>query len=339
MEMTQSQTTASVSLHGVELLQMSQDILKSSTEWNNPSEDNDMEFTTCATRVFEMKDVDVPAKRGSMAFMAAFTKASTQITLQNEFGGEMPESLHSNTLLHSEEVMGGVTSRREGFERYNSESETVAIDAKNLNPVKSLGNKRKSLAFAATCRKVDDVAESGYCEDKIQTNTETDSEMEFTSCQTRLIETKHLTFVKPSLIFPEANQENDRQTLCSEDVELTRSTGISNTLFHRGRKSLALFEEKSPGMHVNVFNMSSSESGNPDEIVIGGSHIVAIQSKDVHCPDDSSQNDSKVTGPPEGLSPNHSDFNIRILRLKSELFFFLMFGPNPLPYCTLYVSS
>ncbi|CAL8234839.1 unnamed protein product, partial [Arctogadus glacialis] len=33
---------------------------------------------------------------------------------------------------------------------------------------------------------------------------------------------------------------------------------------------------------------------------------VSIQSKDVHCPDDSSQNDSKVTGPPEGLSPNHS---------------------------------
>ncbi|XP_056437398.1 uncharacterized protein LOC130374580 [Gadus chalcogrammus] len=307
MEMTQSQTAASVSLHGVEPLQMSQDILKSSTEWNNPSEDNDMEFTTCATRVFEMKDVDVPAKRGSMAFMAAFTKASTQITLQNEFGGEMPESLHSNTLLHSEEVMGGVTSRREGFERYNSESETVAIDAKNLNPVKSLGNKRKSLAFAATCGKVDDVAENGYCKDKIQTNTETDSEMEFTSCQTRLIETKHLTFVKPSLIFPGANQENARQTLCSEDVELTRSTGISNTLFHRGRKSLALFDEKSPGMHVNVFNMSSSESGNPDEIVIGGSHSVAIQSKDVHCPDDSSQNDSKVTGPPEGLSPNHSE--------------------------------
>ncbi|XP_056437197.1 kinetochore scaffold 1-like isoform X2 [Gadus chalcogrammus] len=33
---------------------------------------------------------------------------------------------------------------------------------------------------------------------------------------------------------------------------------------------------------------------------------VSIQSKDVHCPDDSSQNDSKVTGPPEGWSPNHS---------------------------------
>ncbi|XP_059898217.1 uncharacterized protein knl1 isoform X2 [Gadus macrocephalus] len=386
MEMTQSQTAASVSLHGVEPLQMSHDILKPSTEWNNPSEDNDMEFTTCATRVFEMKDFNVPAKRGCMAFKSlAFAatcgkvdvvaengycedkiQTNTETDLEMEFtscqtrlietkhltfvkpslkisSGKCFPTLDSNAHLqismnavensegsqnvanifpeankendgHTLSFSCDVTGSREGFERYNCESDdmemtsqTVAIYAKNLNPVKTLGNRRKSLAFAATCGKVDDVAENGYCEDKIQTNTETDSEMEFTSCQTRLIETKHLNFVKPSLIFPEANQENDRQTLCSEDVELTRSTGISNTLFHRGRKSRALFEEKSPGMHVNVFNMSSSESGNPDEIVIGGSHSVAIQSKDVHCPDDSSQNDSKVTGPPEGLSPNHSE--------------------------------
>ena len=313
MEMTQSQTAAIVSLHGVESLQMSQDIVKSSEKWNDSLDNDDMEFTTCGTRVFETVDVDIPAKRASTSFRSAFTKAFTQKTLQNEFGGAMLESLHSKTLLHSEDTMDGLTSRREGFERYNCESEdmemtksqTVAIDAKNLNAVKTFGNnRRKSLAFADTYAKVG-VAEDGYCEDKIQTNTETDSEMEFTKSQTRPIETKHLTFVKPSLIFPEANQENDRHTLCSEDMELTKSqtvalncksSGISNILFHSGRKSLALLKEKSPGMHVNVINMSSSDSHNPDEMDITRSHTVAMQSKDVHRPDDASLNNF----------PNHS---------------------------------
>ena len=63
MEITQSQTAAIESLHRVKPLQikqMSQDIVTPSTKWNNPSEDDDMEFTTCHTRVVETKDVDVP---------------------------------------------------------------------------------------------------------------------------------------------------------------------------------------------------------------------------------------------------------------------------------------
>ncbi|CAL8314646.1 unnamed protein product [Lota lota] len=460
MEITQSQTAAIDSLHGVKPLQMSQDIVKPSTKWNNPSGNDDMELTTCVTGVFETKDVDVTAKPGSMTFMSAFT----QNTSQNEFSGEMTK-IHSNTSLLSEDAMDGLTSRREGFERYNCESDdmemtksqnvafdtkklnsvhplenkkrkslaflttidhrsqpsdlsmpgmyfgscfskaesavdtdmgltrsqtrlievkpeiyqpedttameregseqyncepdnmeitksqTVIIDDENLNAVNPLANKgRKSLAFVATCPKVDNVPEDGYCKDKIQTNIEADKEMEFTRDQTRLIETKHLTFVKPSLkissgksfptldsnthlpismnaventktshnvtnIFPEANQGNDSHALCSEDMELTRgqtvplnceSTGISNIQFHRARKSLTLLKEKSSGMDVNVFHMISSESQNPNEMDITRSHTVAIQLEDVHSPDDSSLNNSQVTGPPEGLSSNQS---------------------------------
>ncbi|KAJ3606906.1 hypothetical protein NHX12_026422 [Muraenolepis orangiensis] len=514
MEITQSQTAAIESLHRVEPLQIkqiSQDIVTPSTTWNNPLVDDDMEFTTCHTRVFETKGVHVPIghvgilgfnKRFSLesddmemtksqtvaidakslnaaigtlqnkkhAFMPAVTKAWIQNTSQEEDAMEMTK-VHSNTVLLSEDAMGKGTCQREGFEHYNYESDememtkcqtvaidakflnavnpsenkrqkslafkttidhksglsmpgkplgsffsktepavdtdtqtrpmiglrqdldrsqtrpievkpqtfledtrtmeregleqyncesddmeitkcqTVSIDAKNLKAVDLLQNKkRKSLAFVAACAKVHTAPEDGYGEDNIHTNTEADSDMEFTRCQTRLIETKHLAFVKPSLkissgrsfptldssrhlpisinavedttkgsyvtnSLPEANQENGRHTLCSDDMELTRSqtvalncksTGISNTLFHKARKSQPVSKEKSADMDVKGLHVISSESRNPEELDITRSHTVAIESMDVRSRDDASLKHSQVTGPLDRLSTSHS---------------------------------
>lgn len=208
MDITHCQTTAIESLHRVkpsEIKQKSQDIVAHGTKCINPSEDDDMEFTNCLTRVIEMKglpvghvgisglnktlgvqddkvnrkpsqtvvskyhdsesdDIEITRshtiaieaktlnesttalqnkKETSMAFFSAFTKACRDKTSQDENGMDMT---HSNTLISSENVkIDAGTSRREGFEHYNFESDdmeltnqTVAIIERNLNAVNPL---------------------------------------------------------------------------------------------------------------------------------------------------------------------------------------------------------
>ncbi|XP_071368715.1 outer kinetochore KNL1 complex subunit KNL1 [Centroberyx affinis] len=185
-----------------------------SRTWRTEADSDDMGFTRCQTRVIEAKNLD-------------------PINPLLSFGTGRPVSiLDSNKKQEGKEVTKYHTCESDDMEI--TRSQTVAIDAKSLHAVKPTQNKKRmSLAFMTASTKASNTPENECGMDMTKAFTvsidlisqsdrskisekplkslfpKTDNEletwrpevdsddMEFTRCQTRVIEAKNLDLVKP----------------------------------------------------------------------------------------------------------------------------------------------